>query len=257
MQDEDFDTDQYEEKFLTETDKDFDEDLYEETIHKKEGFDKFSRREGFDEKRDTSAKDKYYSRKSDYSGKQEQEDWYGRDLHDKPSRSWSHRPDKRGHRLSTRNKSDDRNNYYSVAKWQVDYNNKNYIRSKLNKHGGFHRYALGRPLDWDIEYDNMYYLRSFVNAPKGMHRVKQDIKRKLVPDKDILADSTGWEFEYGPVFKQEEGDVPFMPEERIVSRGAYRYYGVRRNPSDCDGKIQEKQMVELFSYIYKEYFCLE
>ncbi|CAL1274574.1 unnamed protein product [Larinioides sclopetarius] len=135
----------------------------------------------------------------------------------------------------------ERHVYCPVAKWDVDYTNRNYVRSKCNKNIGLHRYTLGRQFKWDVDYDNTHYLRSQVNAPKGLHRKKKDIKRKRVPDNDILADSTGWEFEYGPEFLQVEEDVPYMPDERVVGRGAYRCYGVTRSYSDTDVKDEEKR----------------
>ncbi|KAF8787514.1 hypothetical protein HNY73_009101 [Argiope bruennichi] len=131
--------------------------------------------------------------------------------------------------------------YCPVAKWDVDYTNRNYVRSKCNKPIGLHRYTLGRQFKYDVDYDNSHYLRSKVNAPKGLHRRTEEIKRKRVPDKDVLGDSTGWEFEYGPEFLQVEEDVPYMPDERVVGRGAYRCYGVNRSNSDTDIKDEEKR----------------
>ncbi|GFY43955.1 hypothetical protein TNIN_449061 [Trichonephila inaurata madagascariensis] len=70
--------------------------------------------------------------------------------------------------------------YDNVSKWEVDYTNKNYVRSKCNKPTGQHRLVQGRQFDWDIDYDNSLYLESQVTAPKGLHRLKKDLKRKLV-----------------------------------------------------------------------------
>ncbi|XP_042902960.2 uncharacterized protein [Parasteatoda tepidariorum] len=142
--------------------------------------------------------------------------------------------------------------YYPVDKWEVDYTNKNYVRSKCVKPQGLHRYVYGRPFHWDIDYDNRYYLVSKVNVPRGLHRQGREFKRKLVPDDDILADSTGWQFEYGPEFHQVEGDIPFNTRERIVGQGGYRFYGVKRNNSDCDRKIEER--LEEIENIFEEDF---
>ncbi|GBM97088.1 hypothetical protein AVEN_112551-1 [Araneus ventricosus] len=136
----------------------------------------------------------------------------------------------------------ERHVYCPVTKWDVDYTNRNYMRSLCNKPNGLHRYTLGRQFKWDVENGNTNYLRSQVNAPKGLHRKKKDIKRKRVPDNDILADSTGWQFEYGPEFLQVEEDVQYMPDERVVGRGAYRCYGVDRSHSDTDENDEEKRL---------------
>ncbi|GIY01653.1 uncharacterized protein CDAR_117791 [Caerostris darwini] len=138
-------------------------------------------------------------------------------------------------------KQDDKNSsYFAVKKYDVDYTNQNYMRSKCNKPAGLHRYTLGRQFDWDVEYDNSHHLQSKVIPPKGMHRLKKDVKRQRVPDNDFLADSSGWEFEYGPEFMQTEGDAPYKPDERIVARAGYRYYGVCRNNSDADLKEDDR-----------------
>ncbi|GFS91826.1 uncharacterized protein NPIL_583731 [Nephila pilipes] len=161
------------------------------------------------------------------------------------SSNWSEATD-------ARSRNDKPGPYDHVNKWEVDYTNRNYVRSKCNKPTGLHRYILGRQYDWDVDYDNTNYHQSQVHAPKGLHRLKKDPKRKFVPDDDPLGDSTGWEFAYGPEFFQAEGDVQYMPEERVVSRGAYRSYGVRRNNSDEDIKTEDKRQ-KIPGYDEEEY----
>ncbi|XP_035233496.1 uncharacterized protein PF11_0207-like, partial [Stegodyphus dumicola] len=166
-------------------------------------------------------------------------------------RSWPVKPKKSAPKVIK--KKTEKQVFYPVTKYEVDYTNQNYVRSKCNKNKGLHRYVVGRTYNWDVEYDNHFYVRSKVDCPKGLHRKIPTIKRKRLPNRNDLADSTGWEFDYGLEYDQIEGDVPYMPEGNFVTRGGYRFYGVRRNDSDMEGEFKEsrKEIKELMKDEFK------